>query len=232
MTQTAPAPQPVPECRPPPARETHACQLAAAAQAGDLAAFDEIVGLFQERLFHFLFRLTGNRHDAEDLTQETFLRAYRFLPRFDANFALSPWLFTIARRVAATHYRKQKTAGQALEVGPRTEEGFGAGAHAPSSGSDSDPFAHRLAPAVDEATPATLLEQKDQIASLWTLAQTLKRPQFEALWLRYGEGFSVAETARVLQTNSIYVKVLIFRARHELARKLTMKNRSTIQIPA
>jgi RNA polymerase sigma factor (sigma-70 family) len=61
------------------------------------------------------------------------------------------------------------------------------------------------------------MERKDENASLWKLARTLKPKQYEALWLRYGEGFSVTEVAQVMKTNQIHVKVLLHRARTALA---------------
>ena len=68
--------------------------------------------------------------------------------------------------------------------------------------------------------PSVLLERKDEESSIWKLARTLKPNQYTALWLRYGEGFSTAETARIMKTNQIHVKVLLHRARGHLAKSL------------
>jgi len=68
--------------------------------------------------------------------------------------------------------------------------------------------------------PSVLLEQKDEKLSLWDLARKLGQDQYETLWLRYGEGFSIAETAKILNTNQIRVRVLLHRARKNLAKRL------------
>ncbi len=68
--------------------------------------------------------------------------------------------------------------------------------------------------------PSVLLEQKDETNSIWKMARTLAQDQYESLWLRYGEGFSVAETARIMRTNQIRVRVLLHRARKTLAKTL------------
>src|SRR5262249_47747604 len=74
-----------------------------------------------------------------------------------------------------------------------------------------------------EETPATTLEQSDEQRALWKLVRTLKPKQAEAVWLRYAEGFSVAETARIMSTNRIHVKVLLHRARSNLFKVLNAR---------
>ena len=56
--------------------------------------------------------------------------------------------------------------------------------------------------------------------SIWKVAKKLKPNQYEALWLRYGEGFSISETAEIMNTNQIHVKVLLHRGRKQLAEHL------------
>ena len=74
-----------------------------------------------------------------------------------------------------------------------------------------------------EENPATALEQSDEQKSLWKLVRTLKPKQAEAIWLRYAEGFSVAETARIMRTNQVHVKVLLHRARSNLSKMLNAR---------
>ncbi|HVV74085.1 MAG TPA: sigma factor, partial [Verrucomicrobiae bacterium] len=57
-------------------------ELAVRSQAGCLESFEQLVRTYESRVFNFLRRLTGNEHDAEDLTQETFLKAFRGLPSY------------------------------------------------------------------------------------------------------------------------------------------------------
>ena len=166
-------------------------QLVEQCQAGSREAFPLLVELYEKRLFHYLCQLTGNPHDAEDLTQETFLKVYRSLHRFNSGQGFTTWLFTIAKRTAYNHFRSSKKPQE-----PPTEE------------------------PIDSDDPSTLLEQKDEKLSLWKVAKALNPDQYETLWLRYGEGFSIAETADILHTNQIRVRVLLHRARKNLAQRL------------
>jgi DNA-directed RNA polymerase specialized sigma24 family protein len=68
-----------------------------------------------------------------------------------------------------------------------------------------------------------VFEESEERASLWSLARRLKPAQYEALWLRYGEGFSVEEAARVMRTNPLRVRVLLHRGRAALGRLLEQR---------
>lgn len=76
--------------------------------AGDTAAFEDIVRRCERPIFAHLFRMTKSREDAEDLTQETFLRALRSLGRFDANLPIKPWLYRIATNAALSELRRRR----------------------------------------------------------------------------------------------------------------------------
>lgn len=157
--------------------------------AGDQEAFSALVEACADRLFNFLLRFAGNAHDAQDLAQETFLKVYRGIARFDTSRPFLPWLFTIARRTALNHLRRVRPTEE-------LDESLSAGETA------------------DQALDALAL--RDDNERLWLLARRLKPKQYEALWLRYGEGLELAEVATVMRTNSIYVKVLLHRARSAL----------------
>lgn len=163
-------------------------QLAGRAQAGCRNSFEQLVLRYEQHIFNFINQFTRHQQDAEDLTQETFLKAYRSLPRYRADLAFAPWLFTIARRTAASHFRSAKRFEELPPDGELVQE-----------------------------NPASLLESRDEQNSIWRLARTLKPKQFEALWLRYHEGFSCAETAGIMRTNQVHVKVLLHRARAVLS---------------
>jgi RNA polymerase sigma-70 factor (ECF subfamily) len=166
-------------------------ELARRAGAGCVESFTALMARHGGGVFNYLLRMTGNSHDAEDLTQETFLKVFRSLERADAPVAFTAWLFTIARRTALNHFRAARPVG---ELDPETASGT--------------------------PDPAAVAAAADDRCSLWALAKRLKRPQFEALWLRYAEGLSVKEIARVMRLHSIHVRVLLHRGRQHLARRL------------
>lgn len=93
--------------------------LAKQAKEGSSAAFGTLVHRYHGRVFAFLLTLTRHRQDAEDLTQETFLRAWKKLHRYDTARPLLPWLFTLARRLSIAALRRSRPLPPDL---PATEE--------------------------------------------------------------------------------------------------------------
>jgi RNA polymerase sigma-70 factor (ECF subfamily) len=170
-------------------------ELARQCQAGSRDAFAALVGQFQERIYNFLLKMTGRSHDAEDLTQETFLKAWQGIGRFDPQHSFSSWLFTIAKRTALTHFRSRRPVAD-LEEAPEP---------------------------TDDSDPSALLAQNEENRELWNLARTLKPNQYQVLWLRYAEGFSVEETARIMGLLPIHTRVLLHRGRNQLAHLLQSK---------
>jgi RNA polymerase sigma-70 factor, ECF subfamily len=168
------------------------------AQSGSMDAFELIVARFEGRLFNFIARRLGLRHlnsDAEDLTQETFLRAWRGVREFRPEHRFSTWLFTIASRLVVDHQRHRhvRLAGvqRIAEEAIRREQ-----------------------------TPHRAEVESDRAAGgrLWSIAsQVLSEEQHAALWLRYAEDLSPGEVARVLGKNEVAVRVMLFRARQALA---------------
>ena len=159
-----------------------------AAAAGDARAFEEIVHEHHRRVFNFLFHLTRHRHDAEDITQQTFIKAYHHLDSFDCRRPLINWLLTIARRTALNHFRSAK----------RWE-------YMPAE------------PACGAPSPAHQAEVKDRAHDVWERARrVLSQREFEVLWLRFAEELSTEETARIMGLTQIHVKVLVHRARQHL----------------
>jgi RNA polymerase sigma-70 factor (ECF subfamily) len=158
------------------------------ALVGDADAAREIVRSHHQRIFNFVHQLTRHRQDAEDIAQETFVKAFRGLHRFDTNRPLANWLLTIARRTALNHFRSARK----WELLP-----------------DDTP--------AQQSSPDRDAEQHDQVDDIWDRARRLlSRREFEVLWLRFGEDLSVEETARTAGLTRTHVKVLVFRARQRL----------------
>jgi RNA polymerase sigma-70 factor (ECF subfamily) len=74
---------------------------------GEKRAFGELVERYQTRLLNFVYRTTGDRERAEDLVQETFIRVYRHLHRFDQSKKFSTWVYTIASNLAKNELRNR-----------------------------------------------------------------------------------------------------------------------------
>src|SRR4030066_729639 len=82
--------------------------LAARAAAGSRPSFEQLVSRYSLRLFHFLRSRSGSDEDVEDLVQETFLKAYRNIGRYDPQRKFSTWLFTVAIRLSISRHRSQR----------------------------------------------------------------------------------------------------------------------------
>lgn len=82
--------------------------LVARAAGGDTGAFNLLVSRWEKRLFNYAFRLTGNREDALDVCQDTFLKAFQQLHRLQDPDRFAGWLFTIARNYCLAHFRTRQ----------------------------------------------------------------------------------------------------------------------------
>lgn len=169
-------------------------ELAIRAQGGSFVCFSELVARFEVRLYNFLLRRVGTAADAEDLTQETFIRAWKNIQRYKPRWRFSTWLFTIGSRLASSHLRSAA----------RTRAGVLYEAEA------------RRTP-----DPSNAMHVSEQRGRLWTLAQrTLSNDQHTALWLRYVDGLSIQEIAVILGKSQVGIRVSLFRAREILAKHL------------
>ena len=163
-------------------------ELVRASLAGRAPASREIVQRHGRHLFNFLCQFVRHRQDAEDLTQDTFVKAFKNLHRFDPDRSLAAWLFTIARRTALNYFRDS----------PRWES-------IPDDLAGSQP------------SPAHQEEKRDLIENIWARARRRLSPRdYEVLWLRFGENLSIEETARITGLTRTNIKILVFRARRQL----------------
>lgn len=184
----APAPQPADSLADSPVEPGREAAVVRAAMAGDARAADTLVRAYHRRVFNFLYQMTRHRADAEDLTQQTFIKAFQHLARVDPDRPLTNWLLTIARNSALNHFRSARKWD-----------------HEPDEIVSSEP------------SPAHHAEEKERTENLWARARRiLSQREFEVLWLRFAEDLSTAETARVTGLTQIHVKVLLHRARQHL----------------
>ena len=84
----------------------------AQAQAGDPAAFGQLVEMYQKRAYAIAYGFVGNREDALEIAQEAFARAYKAMARFDTSLPFFPWLYRIVRNTSFNHLKKRKRRGE------------------------------------------------------------------------------------------------------------------------
>jgi len=181
--------------------------LMAAHLRGDRAAFRELVRRYGDRVLGYLFRMTGNRDQAEDLFQETFKRVHEKAHTF-RGARLKSWLFTIATRVAIDAARRRKrtrtvSLDQPADCG--SEEGCSLAAVTVSPG------------ATDPADDLVREERKQQVREA---VETLPVKQRATLVMAYCQQLSYREVAEVMGCSVGTVKTQMSRALATLARRL------------
>ena len=159
----------------------------------DPAAFADLVRRHQDSLCNFLYRMTGNREDAEDLSQETFVRIYRALPRFRIGAPFRPWMFKIAVNLAINHFNARKPAIALVEDVPSTS-----------------PF----------TSPELMAELRETQANLRRALLELPEPYRAVLLLRHLNNLSYQDIAETLDVPIGTAKVRLHRARKMLQEKL------------
>ena len=169
-------------------------QLIGRARDGDTSALREVVDLHKERLFAFIWRMVRHHHDAEEICQEAFLRAFASLDSFSSDYRFSTWLFTIGYRVCLNHLRRKRAlTGGDLDFTALPRDGGEA-----VMGSLASEEASRLKEVV------------------WSAVDRLSPPQRATLVLFYRHGQSCHEIARVLELPVATVKSHLHRARNRL----------------
>jgi RNA polymerase sigma-70 factor (ECF subfamily) len=166
------------------------------AQAGEAEAFGRLYDQYADTVYRYIYYRVGGKATAEDLTSETFLRALRRIGTFTwQGRDFGAWLATIARNLVADHFKSSRfrlevTTGEMLDANE-----------------------------VERSPEDSVLESLSN-AALLEAVRKLNPQQQECVTLRFLQGLSVAETARVMGKNEGAIKTLQYRAVRTLARLL------------
>lgn len=164
--------------------------LIEAAKRGDRAAFASIIERYQGAVYGYLRARLLQPFDAEDLTQEVFLRSYAARARFDSSSLIGPWLIGIARNLLREHARKSKR---------RKEVGW-----------------TELCLELEEHAPTECDAEDERISQLSGCLDSLGASAREAIKLRYVAKLRLAEIGQKLARSEGAAKLLMFRARQAL----------------
>jgi RNA polymerase sigma-70 factor (ECF subfamily) len=148
------------------------------------AAFDELVDLYSARLFGYFCRLTGSRHDAEDLLQELFVRVVRTIEQYEHDGRFEAWLFRIATNLVRDRVRRAKRAAH-VSFQPRSAEG-------------GDPIEELADPATDQ--PSSGIDRAEQIDRLQDALARLPEAEREVILLRHFSQLPFKEVADAMGT--------------------------------
>ena len=151
----------------------------------DPAAFDAIVETYSTRLYGYFYRLTGSRHDAEDLLQELFVRVVRTIDRYEHDGRFEAWLFRIATNLVRDRVRRIKRSG-------------GIGHPIRSDGGESDPL-DEVADDDGEA-PGEAMDRSDRLDRLQRAIDQLPEAEREVILLRHFSQMPFKEVADLMGT--------------------------------
>ncbi len=176
--------------------------------AGDAAAWEEIVRRFNRRIYNICYRFAGGADDAEDLTQEVFIKIYRTMASFDPErAAFNTWVTTVTRNLLVDHFRKTKN--------DRVTDSMDAPIRAEDEGrSLSDQIEYK------GVSPDQQVERLQTKQMVHEALQKLSPELREAVILRDLQDMDYREIAAVLKVPEGTVKSRINRGRTELARLL------------
>jgi RNA polymerase sigma-70 factor (ECF subfamily) len=187
----------------------HDAELVRCFNAGDENAFDEIVTRYRGKMFSVAFSFLRNHADAEEIAQDTFIRAHRGLARFRGDSSLATWLHCISTNLSRNRYwyffRRQRHATQSLDC----------------TFSEDNPATISDLIASDAPSPAREAANREFLAHVAVCMGQLSDPQREILTLRNGLDQSYEKIAETLGISLGTVKSRIARARENLRGLLT-----------
>ena len=170
-------------------------QLIKQAQQGSQVAFEQLVIRHQRYVYNVAYRVLSDPHEAEDITQEAFVRAWKALPHFRRKAKFTTWIYRIVYNLCLNRLPKlQRIKAQA------------------------EPIEDLLDAPVD--SPATIYEKQEQLAFLHTRLNHLPEKYRLVLSLRYLQQLSYKEIAQALDVPMGTVKTHIYRARQALANRV------------
>ena len=192
-----------------------------AARDGDEVAFQRLIEAYRSELHAHCYRLLGSVHDAEDALQETMLRAWRGLPRFEGRSSLRSWLYTIATNTCLNAIEKRPKRVLPVDYGPPADPHGGPGEPLVES-VWVEPYPDEVIGLEDGyAAPEARYEQREAVELAFIAAlQNLPPNQRAVLILREVLGFSAEETAGSLETTVASVNSALQRARKTVEERL------------
>jgi RNA polymerase sigma-70 factor (ECF subfamily) len=179
-------------------------RLAKLARNGDRGAFAELVELYKDKIYHLAYRMLNNKHEAEDAVQETFLRVYTNLHRYDENQKFSTWIFRIGTNHCIDRLRKRKHSAYSLDAEMPDNEGNDY--YSMLSGNEETP------------EKQVILSETQQL--IHKAIESLPEKYKSVVILKYLHDMSLQEIGDVLDMPVTTVKTRVHRGREYLRKKL------------
>ncbi len=182
-------------------------EIVVLARAGEEAAYRELIRRYERPLFSLLFRMVRDRELAEDLAQETFVKALNAIESYRPEFKFSSWIFKIANNAAIDHLRRRELDTLSLEGSPQAETPEAIEATALQIGGRQE-------------SPLAEVEARELGGQIEAAIAQLRPEYRSCILLRHVEGRAYEEIAEILNLPLGTVKTYIHRARNELRQAL------------
>ena len=182
-------------------------EIVALARAGEEAAYRELIRRYERPLFSLLFRMVRDRELAEDLAQETFVKALNAIESYRPEFKFSSWIFKIANNAAIDHLRRRELDTLSLDGSPHAETPEAVEATALQIGDRQE-------------SPLDAVEARELGGQIEQAIAQLRPEYRSCILLRHVEGRAYEEIAEILNLPLGTVKTYIHRARNELRQAL------------
>ncbi len=183
-------------------------ELVLAARGGDRDAFNELISNYTDRIYRLAWKLSGNQEDAEDIFQETFLKAVDNIDSFRLESSFGTWLYSIAMNVMRTCFAKRKR----MQLGPIED-------YMPDHANGAN------SKLLDWGDPHDLFENEQLREMIDSFLSKMSPENSTPFVLRYMEDMPVKDIAEVMDLSVPAVKSRILRARLALRENLTEKFR-------
>lgn len=172
---------------------------------GELEAFHELVDLYKKKVYYLAFDMTGDHHDAEDISQEVFIKVFRHIKKFRKDAALKSWIYQITVNTCIDTQRKKSKKPQVLmessEMDSLHQRTGWTGNH------HNDPERHAEANIIQQRIQQMLLK--------------ISPMERSAFIMRYYDELKTSEIALILEVSTNTIKSFLFRARKKLQKELS-----------
>lgn len=189
---------------PPEAQGPDDDELVLQSQQGDVRAFDQLVERYHGKIYGLTYNMTSNREDAEDLTQEVFVKAFEALPRFRGNSSFYTWLYRIAVN-KTINYRKKRNRKRMLSLDSFDQE------------VKTDEIYHDLATKGSPLRNISLTELQEKLNEA---LQSLSEKHRTVVVMHDMQGIPHAEIAKVVKASVGTVRSRLFYARRQMQNEL------------
>ena len=170
---------------------------------GNTQIFSRLIDNYKNMVYNLAYRISNNPHEAEDISQEAFLRAYQSLARFNPSYKFSTWLYQITLNIIRDKFKRKEIDYTSLDAPVETD--------------DSEFYSQ---PTDLTDNPEQIIAQKENLQAIQKAIYSLPVKYREVIVLRHLQDLSYIEIANILKLPQGTVKIRLYRAREQLKKIL------------